>query len=108
MGGKVKHVTSEAEWNSERANAGGKLIVVDFFAQWCGPCKKIAPYIEQLSNELSDVVFLKVDVDELPDIAAKEDIKAMPTFRFYKGGQTVGELVGASQTKLKELIDAKK
>lgn len=99
----VKHVTTEAQWQAEKS-AAGKLVVVDFFAQWCGPCKKIAPYIEELSKEFPGVSFLKVDVDELPDVAGAEGISAMPTFRFYKNGQKVDELVGASQQKLKELV----
>lgn len=99
----VKHVTTEAQWQDEKS-AAGKLVVVDFFAQWCGPCKKIAPYIEELSKEFPAVSFLKVDVDELPDVAGAEGISAMPTFRFYKNGQKVDELVGASQQKLKELV----
>lgn len=99
----VKHITTEAEWSAEKGVAG-KLVVVDFFAQWCGPCKKIAPYVEELSREFAGVSFLKVDVDELPDVASAEGISAMPTFRFYKDGKKIGEVVGASQQKLKELV----
>lgn len=99
----AKHVTTEAQWKAEKGIAG-KLVVVDFFAQWCGPCKKIAPYVEELSKEFAGVSFLKVDVDELPDVATDEGISSMPTFRFYRDGQKIGEVVGASHQKLKELV----
>jgi thioredoxin 1 len=83
-------------------------VVVDFFATWCGPCKRISPYLEKLSEELTDVVFIKVDVDELENVAREQNISAMPTFYLFKNGEKVADLVGASQDKLKSLIDANK
>lgn len=80
----VKQVTSKDEFNTELANAGSKLVVVDFFATWCGPCKRIAPAIEKMSQENTNVVFLKVDVDEVGDLAAELSVSAMPTFLFFK------------------------
>ncbi|OPL20848.1 thioredoxin-like 1-like protein, partial [Mytilus galloprovincialis] len=62
------------------------LIVVDFFATWCGPCVQIAPVYQKLSDEYSDCIFLKVDVDEVEDVAAESGISAMPTFQCYKNG----------------------
>jgi len=104
--GHVKIIKTDSEYDAELANAGDKLVVVDFFAQWCGPCKRIAPFIEQLSNDLAGkVVFLKVDVDEVPNLAAREQISAMPTFYFYKGNKKIADLVGASQDRLKDLIE---
>jgi thiol-disulfide isomerase/thioredoxin len=61
-----------------------------------GPCRVIAPKIVQMSNHHEDVSFYKVDVDELNDIAAEHSIRAMPTFLFFKGGEKVGEVVGAN------------
>lgn len=71
------------------------LVVVDFFATWCGPCKKIAPIYEQMEKMFPTITFLKVDVDEANDIAERFDIRAMPTFVFLKDGQRVAEIEGA-------------
>lgn len=69
--------------------AGDKLVIIDFFATWCGPCKVISPQFEELSNELTDIVFLKIDVDDNEDIAAEYEISSMPTFIFIKNGKPV-------------------
>jgi thioredoxin 1 len=82
-----------------------KLVVVDFFATWCGPCRVIAPKIVQMSNHHEDVSFYKVDVDELNDIAAEHSIRAMPTFLFFKGGEKVGEVVGANPKAIEAAIE---
>jgi len=100
----VHHVNSKDDYSNQIKNAGDKLVVVDFFAQWCGPCKRISPFLEGLSDQMSNVVFLKVDVDELEDVARQENITAMPTFYLYKNGSKVADLVGAAQDKLKDLI----
>ncbi|XP_036452107.1 thioredoxin [Colossoma macropomum] len=87
-------------------NAGNKLVVVDFTAMWCGPCKMIGPFFEELSQrpENSDVVFLKVDVDDAQDVASFCGIKCMPTFHFYKHGKKVHEFSGASKDTLEQTI----
>ncbi|VDI80793.1 thioredoxin 1 [Mytilus galloprovincialis] len=85
-----------------------RLLVVDFYATWCGPCKMIAPKLQEMAKEFSDVMFLKVDVDEEEELAQSCGISAMPTFQLYKGGEKVGEITGANAEKLKELIAEKK
>merc|ERR1711981_605769 len=89
---------------SQLAAAGGKLVVIDFFATWCGPCKMIAPKIEAMSGEMADVVFLKVDVDENEDAAQEYNISAMPTFIFVKKEAKVADMMGANADKLKSMI----
>ena len=64
-------------------------VVIDFHAQWCGPCKMIAPQVEQMDKDMADVVFLKVDVDEAEDVAQEYNITAMPTFIFIKNSAKV-------------------
>jgi len=75
-------------------------VVVDFFATWCGPCKRIAPAIERLSQELPNVIFLKVDVDEVSGVAAEQNVSVMPSFLFFKKGSKVHEVVGATEEKV--------
>ncbi|KAI9020003.1 Allergen Cop c 2 [Phycomyces nitens] len=83
-----------------------KLVAVDFFAVWCGPCKVIGPKFEKLSDVYSDIVFAKVDVDEAPDVASEVSVRAMPTFVFYKNGEKIGEVIGANLSKIEEQIKA--
>uniref|UniRef100_A0A8C6U9P3 Thioredoxin domain-containing protein n=1 Tax=Neogobius melanostomus TaxID=47308 RepID=A0A8C6U9P3_9GOBI len=83
--------------------AGSKLVVVDFTASWCGPCKMIAPVFE-VRNENKDVVFLKVDVDEASDVSEKCGISSMPTFQFYKNGEKLEQFSGASEEKLRATV----
>ncbi|XP_053154399.1 thioredoxin domain-containing protein 2-like isoform X2 [Hemicordylus capensis] len=100
----VKTVTCLAEFNSELASASEKLVVVDFSATWCGPCKMIKPFYRSLSEKYSDVVFLEVDVDEAQDVASHYDVKCMPTFQFFKNNEKVHEFSGANKEKLEETI----
>ncbi|CAG8474284.1 3551_t:CDS:2 [Paraglomus occultum] len=98
----VKQVSSLSEFR-EALNTPKKLVVVDFFAHWCGPCKVIAPKVEGLSKTFRHVTFLKVDVDASKDIATAEKISAMPTFKFYKDGQEIAKIVGADYHQLETL-----
>jgi thioredoxin 1 len=74
-------------------------------ATWCGPCQIIGPIFDELSDEISGVVFVKVDVDENPETAAKYSVSAMPTFVFIKGGEVVDRMMGASPDRLREMIE---
>ncbi|EGX47064.1 Cytoplasmic thioredoxin isoenzyme 2 [Orbilia oligospora] len=84
--------------------AGDKVTVVDFHATWCGPCKQIAPFVEKLSGEFKDANFVKVDVDEVTDVAAECGVRAMPTFMIFRGGEKVSEVVGANPAALKAAV----
>lgn len=91
----VKCISSESEISVK----GG--VVIDFFATWCGPCKRIAPYFEDLADKYYPVVaFLKVDVDESPELVDKFNINAMPTFVFLKDGVVVKKVEGADIASL--------
>jgi thioredoxin len=73
-----------------------KLLVVDFFATWCGPCKKLSPTLDEVSEELGEQVnIVKVDVDESEDLAMNYGIRSVPTVLFFKNGQQVDKFVGA-------------
>ncbi|PUU74492.1 thioredoxin-like protein [Tuber borchii] len=73
-----------------------KVVIIDCHATWCGPCKLISPHFERLSREVKGVEFFKMDVDEVPDVAAQLGIRAMPTFLFFEDGVKVNEFVGAN------------
>ena len=75
---------------------------VYFTATWCGPCRMISPIFEDVAAAKSSSAFLKVDVDDMPDVAAAARITAMPTFQFYKGGELVDTIVGADPQKLND------
>ena len=81
-------------------------VLVDFSATWCGPCKQIAPFVEQLSTQYDGQVKVRmVDIDESPGTAAKYGIRGVPTLKMFKGGEVVAEQVGAApKAKLEELI----
>jgi thioredoxin 1 len=72
-------------------------VMVDFWAEWCGPCKIIGPIVEELSNEYEGKVkVVKVNVDENNALAMKYSIMSIPTIKFFKNGQIVGEMIGAA------------
>ena len=101
----VKHIGSEEEWNSTLEAADDKLVVVDFFATWCGPCRAMSPKIEELAKKYPDVVFLKVNVEECKSIATRLQVFYLPTFCFMRTGIQVDECVGANPKKLAALVD---
>ena len=99
--GGVKQINDKSEFDA--LIAGDKVVAVDFTAVWCGPCKMIGPVFVKMADEFTNIEFVKVDVDEAEEIAASQAVTAMPTFKFYKGGAKIDELVGANAEKLKAL-----
>ena len=87
------HATA-AEFNT--AIQQNDVVLADFFATWCGPCKMIAPFIEMVSEEYEgEAVVLKIDVDEEPDLAAQFGVESIPTVVLFKNGQAIRVEVGA-------------
>jgi thioredoxin 1 len=70
-------------------------VLVDFWAPWCGPCRIIAPHLEELDNERDDLTVVKLNVDENPETAAKYGIMSIPTLILFKNGQVAKQVVGA-------------
>ena len=102
-------VTITAE-NFESLKNGEMPLVVDFWATWCGPCRAIAPYIEELAKEYDGkIVVGKCDVEENDDIVMEYGVRNIPTILFFKGGEVVDRLVGcqsksAIQKKFETLL----
>ena len=72
-------------------------VLVDFWAEWCGPCRMIAPALEEISTELGDrVTVAKLNIDENPDIPGRYGVRGIPTMLLFKGGQPVAQKVGAA------------
>jgi len=81
-------------------------VVIDFFADWCGPCKQIAPFFASLEQKYQNVKFYKLnaDTDELYKVGESCDVKTLPTFCFFKHGNYINKLIGADTAKLENTI----
>lgn len=102
--GLVRVINDDGHFHGELANAGTKLVVVDFTATWCGPCQRIAPIFESLSTKYPSAVFLKVDVDKCAETATGQGVSAMPTFIFYRNKIKLDSCQGADSAALEAKI----
>eukprot|EP01068_Selenidium_serpulae_P016310 Selendium_serpulae@DN6285_c1_g1_i7.p1 len=100
----VRQIKEIDEFSKTLNEAGDKLVVVDFTATWCPPCKRIGPVFASLESEHPGVLFLKVDVDEGAQIAEAQQVSSMPTFKYFKGGKLVDHFSGADEGRLREYI----
>jgi thioredoxin 1 len=89
----VAHLSKDS-FSSEVIKKKG-VVFVDFYAEWCGPCKMTAPVIEQLAAEQKDVAFYKVDVDQNSELASQYSVFSIPTFVIFKDGQIAAQFSGA-------------
>ncbi|CAN6549092.1 unnamed protein product [Malus baccata var. baccata] len=87
---------SKGQWNTHFAafKDSNKLMVIDFTATWCGPCRAMEPILRDYADKFTDVEFVQLDVDELPDVAREFGVQAMPSFVFMKKGEVVDKIVG--------------
>ena len=105
MSENIVHV-SQTSFDEDVLNAD-RPVLVDYWAEWCGPCKMIAPVLEEIANEYGDrLKVCKVAVDANPDLPGKFGIRGIPTLIVFKGGSAVETKVGAlSKTQLAEFVD---
>ena len=87
----LKHISNKEEF---AAVINDGLVLVDFFATWCGPCKMLAPVLEEVANENPALTILKIDVDEVGELAAQFGIQAIPTLILFKNGERVAVKMG--------------
>ena len=73
----------------------GQPVVVDFWAEWCGPCRMVSPIVDQIAEERNDVTVGKINVDEQPELAQQFGVMSIPTLLVFKGGQVANKAVGA-------------
>lgn len=103
---RVMKFSSSARWqlHFNEIKESSKLLVVDFSASWCGPCRMIEPAFIAMSAKFTDVEFVKLDVDELPDVAKEFNVTGMPTFVLVKNGKEIERIVGARKDELEKKV----
>lgn len=99
----AEHITDD---NFDDAIAGDTPIVVDFWAEWCGPCKQMAPHLDAVADEMSDTIRVaKINVDDNPIAASKYGVRGLPTLMLFKGGKMIQSQAGAmSKQRIAEWI----
>jgi len=105
MSESIKHV-SDASFEADVINSDVPVLV-DYWAEWCGPCKMIAPLLDEAAKQYGDrVIIAKVNVDENPDTAAKFGVRGIPTLMLFKDGKAAATKVGAlSRSQLSAFLD---
>lgn len=94
---------TKINFDAEIQNTPG-ITIVDFWADWCGPCRMIAPILEEVDREISDVTVMKVNVDKEPALADRFSINAIPTLVFFKDGQLIKQKTGLYPRDALDLI----
>ncbi len=83
----------------------GQTVLVDFYADWCGPCKMMGPVVKEIADEAADVKVCKINIDEEMAVAQKYGVMSIPTFIAFKNGEIVGKQIGAvPKSKLQDMI----
>ncbi|VDN09708.1 unnamed protein product [Dibothriocephalus latus] len=100
IGAYIEKIT-EMEFKQKIATGA---VIVDFYATWCGPCKRLAPMLDKLAEDTKDVVFLKVDVDNHQALAESSEVTSMPTIIGYKNGAVIDRVLGANIEKVTEMV----
>lgn len=92
--------------NFDSVKNSSKAVLLDFYADWCGPCRMVSPVVDQIAEERPDIAVGKVNVDEQPELAAQFGVMSIPTLLVFKDGQAVNKAVGARpKEELLSLLD---
>ncbi|KAF8378380.1 hypothetical protein HHK36_029719 [Tetracentron sinense] len=103
-------IHSAARWRAhfDASKLSTQLMVIDFTATWCKPCRLMEPAIEEMAAKFTDVGFVKIDVDELMEVARAFEVQAMPSFLLIKQGKVVDKVVGTKKDELQRKIEKHK
>ena len=104
MADSVLEVANANVFKEKLASAGAKLVVAWFYTNWCAPCRSMRAKYHQFGSQYSNVVFLKIDVDECGDLARENEVRSVPHFIFFKHSTRLAAFTGASEEKLEEEI----
>jgi thioredoxin 1 len=106
VAGNLPEVT-DSNFQAEVLEAG-KPVLVDFWAPWCGPCRIVAPHLEELASEREDITIVKLNTDDNPNTAARYNVMSIPTLLLFKHGEVAHQIIGAlpKQRLLQELEPA--
>ena len=100
----AKHIT-DASFHDD-VIASDKPVLVDFWAEWCGPCRQIGPALEEINNELDGVEIVKINIDDNPDAPTRYGVRGIPTMILFKNGSPVATKVGAApKSQLKSWLE---
>lgn len=100
----VPHLTTIAEFLAASTEHGA--VVIDAYADWCGPCKQMAPLFEMLATKHTNVAFYKVNTDAAQDLASHLCVTSLPTFLIVRGGHVVDTIIGANRDRLQTAVAA--
>ncbi|CAL1357293.1 unnamed protein product [Linum trigynum] len=103
----VVEVHSASQWKVfiDDSRENNKLLVIQFTATWCGPCRLMVPAMEEFAAKYTEVMFIKIDVDKLPLVARQYDVQIMPAFALIKTGKEVEKVAGVKKTELRNKIE---
>ncbi|KAH8400387.1 hypothetical protein KR215_011294 [Drosophila sulfurigaster] len=101
----ITTIRSINDFNKRIDSADGRVVVLDFYATWCGPCKEIEKTVKSLARQYEGkVIFLKVNVDKYDELVQRYKVRSMPTFVFLKGARRLGSVIGADEHKLVKML----
>ena len=98
---KIANSAEEVEQEIEKSS---NIILLDFYANWCGPCKRLTPILEEMENEFQNATFIKINVDDLDELSEKYSIKCMPTIIFIKDKEIVHRIEGCKIEEIRNTL----